>query len=307
MEEVSILGAMDVQKGDDFGDLVAYVQDRTTLEERLAKMEEFRGSIKDVIFRRVQRDYNSRLAALKEGFRPRMIEIVKSLKNLQIDATQIEREGEQVDDLLAELRFRNEVGEFRESEFREKEDEFLIRQENFAIKRDDIRHTTADYMFYLHDDEDFRQIAAAENILDRLLEDYRQERSRTAERQKAQWQPRGGSGPGEERQVLAELVEDPGETAYVPSSSPLMLDSAPSGPTPEPRALMAPKEAGLPKAPPSPKSPRRPRRPGSRPRKPAVKKTPPRQAGSGQTEMLAPIPKQEKGSSSARRSAFRRP
>ena len=32
-----------VQKGDDFTQLVAYVEERTILEERLQKMEAFRG------------------------------------------------------------------------------------------------------------------------------------------------------------------------------------------------------------------------------------------------------------------------
>jgi hypothetical protein len=191
-----------VQKGDDFTRLVAYVEERTVLEERLQKMEAFRGQIKELIFRRVQRDYSTRLTTIREQFRPVLLEIVKKLKGLEAEKDRLSEQLEQSNDLLTELRFRNEIGEFEEPDFREQEDGFLLRIDELSANFEEQRHTIAQYMFYLHDDKDFRQAASAEKILERLEEDFRADRARAAELDQARWQS--------QRQASAALP--PGDT-----------------------------------------------------------------------------------------------
>lgn len=191
-----------MQKEDDFTQLVAYVEERTVLEERLQKMEAFRGTIKDIIFRRVQRDYATRLATIRDQFRPTLIEIVKRLKQLEAEKDKLSEKMDESNDLLSELRFRNEIGEFDETMFREQEDGLLLRLEELSSSFDNLRHTVGDYMFYLHDDKDFRQAASAEKILERLEEDFRADRARAAELDQARWQS--------QRQASAALP--PGDT-----------------------------------------------------------------------------------------------
>ena len=184
-----------MEKGDDFTHLVSYVEERTVLEERLQKMEGFRGQIKEIIFRRVQRDYTTRLTTIRDQFRPVLIEIIKKLKNVQQDEDRLRERMEATNDALAELRFRNEIGEFEETDFHEQEDGLLLKLEELAAAHDELRRTVGDYMFYLHDDKDFRQMATAEKILERLEEDFKAERARASELEQARWQAQRQAAP----------------------------------------------------------------------------------------------------------------
>jgi hypothetical protein len=257
-------GASAVQKGDDFAQLVGYVEERTVLEERLQKMESFRGSIKDLIFRRVQRDYATRLATIREQFRPTMAEIVRRLKALEIEKDKLSERMEETNDLLTELRFRNEIGEFDEAVFREQEDGLLLRFEELGGSHDEAMRTISDYMFYLHDDGDFRQVASAEKVLERLEEDYKTERVRAAEAEQARWHsqrltpaapaqiqppPRrapGAAGPHalEAPALAAEIVED--EPPFLQQAFAQLL------PAEEPTRTTAPAEPKAQRPPPPP-------------------------------------------------------
>jgi len=101
-------------------ELMEIKQERETVAERLAKMSEDQGKVSDVVYRRVRRDYEARLAALerkaaplKDRARQEYAKLKALLDKLQgvHQATKLDRE---------ELDFRHKLGEFTDDEFKKR-------------------------------------------------------------------------------------------------------------------------------------------------------------------------------------------
>jgi hypothetical protein len=98
-------------------ELVELKRERQTLGERLAKMEEDRGKVNEVVYRRVKRDYESRAAALerqaaplKDRARREYAKLKALLEQVQgtLDASRLDKE---------ELEFRHRLGEYPDDGF----------------------------------------------------------------------------------------------------------------------------------------------------------------------------------------------
>ena len=101
-------------------ELMGIKQERETIAERLAKMSEDQGKVSEVVYRRVRRDYEARLAALerkaaplKDRARQEYAKLKALLDKLQgvHQATRLDRE---------EIDFRHKLGEFKDDEFKKR-------------------------------------------------------------------------------------------------------------------------------------------------------------------------------------------
>jgi len=101
-------------------ELMEIKQERETISERLAKMAEDQGKVSDVVYRRVRRDYESKISALerkaaplKEKARQEYAKLKALLDRIHSSqqATKLDRE---------ELEFRHKLGEYPDNDFDEK-------------------------------------------------------------------------------------------------------------------------------------------------------------------------------------------
>jgi hypothetical protein len=101
-------------------ELMEIKSERETIGERVAKMTQDQGKVSDVVYRRVRRDYESRLSALERKAAPlkdrarqeyaKLKSLFDRLENAH-QATKLDRE---------EIDFRHKLGEFDDGEFKQK-------------------------------------------------------------------------------------------------------------------------------------------------------------------------------------------
>jgi hypothetical protein len=101
-------------------DLVRIKQEELVLRERLAKMESRKGAVSPLVYQKVRQDYETRQGALDVESRPLKERARREYAKLQILRAEVERAMEDVRLQKEELEFRQELGEFRDEQFREK-------------------------------------------------------------------------------------------------------------------------------------------------------------------------------------------
>jgi len=98
-------------------ELMEIKQERETISDRLAKMVEDQGKVSDVVYRRVRRDYESKISALERKAAPlkeRARQEYAKLKSL-LDRIQSSHQATQLD--REEIDFRHKLGEYPEEDF----------------------------------------------------------------------------------------------------------------------------------------------------------------------------------------------
>jgi FHA domain-containing protein len=161
------------RKGEDFLALQQYVQDKATLLERLAQMEEKRDKIKKAIFEKIKADYDGKLRKLIDDFRPVRIRIIQKLSDFEQELAQIEKKLSFAQDKVIELRFRHQLGEYGEDEFRRMEYDHLAQVDNIQASWDELNADLEDYRNLVGDDKDFqRRYAPEEPAAVEAVEEY---------------------------------------------------------------------------------------------------------------------------------------
>lgn len=98
-------------------ELMEIKQERETISERLAKMAEDQGKVSDVVYRRVRRDYESKISALERKAAPlkdKARQEYAKLKSL-LDRIQSAHQATKLD--KEEIDFRHKLGEFPEEDY----------------------------------------------------------------------------------------------------------------------------------------------------------------------------------------------
>jgi hypothetical protein len=101
-------------------ELMEIKQERETIGERLGKMAEDQGKVSEVVYRRVRRDYEARLAALERKAAPlkdRARQEYGKLKAL-LDRIESVHQATKLD--REEIDFRHKLGEFTDDEFKKR-------------------------------------------------------------------------------------------------------------------------------------------------------------------------------------------
>jgi hypothetical protein len=145
------------RKGEDFLALQEYVTQKATLAERLASMEARRDKIKKVIFDKIKADYEGQLRKLVEDFRPVRIRVIQKLTDFETEMAQVEKKLTFANDRVIELRFRHQLGEYAEEEFRRMEYEYLAQVDHVQAQWDDLNADLEDYRSLVGDDKDFQR------------------------------------------------------------------------------------------------------------------------------------------------------
>jgi hypothetical protein len=150
------------RRGEDFLALQQYVRDKATLLERLAQMEEKRDKIKKAIFEKIKSDYDGKLRKLIEDFRPIRIRVIQKLGDFEQELSQIEKKLTFAQDKVVEYRFRHQLGEYGEDEFRRLEYEHLAQVDQIQAAWDELNADLEDYRSLIGDDKDFQRRYAFE-------------------------------------------------------------------------------------------------------------------------------------------------
>lgn len=101
-------------------DLVAIKQEEALLAERLLKIEERAGKVSPAVYDRVKRDYETRRLALEEQSRPLKDRARAEFKRLEALRAEVAQTVDAATLDLEELEFRNDLGEYPDSEYRER-------------------------------------------------------------------------------------------------------------------------------------------------------------------------------------------
>ena len=89
------------------------------IKDRLKRIEEHRGQVTEKVYERVRKDYEERLAGATDSLLEKKEEIDRELGLLETTRSKIEGQLIEHRNKFEEINFRNTLGEFTESEFRE--------------------------------------------------------------------------------------------------------------------------------------------------------------------------------------------
>ncbi len=145
------------RKDDDFLALEEYISQKATLLDRLANMEAKRDRIKHAIFDKIKADYEGQLRTIIDEFRPIRIRIVKKLSEFDTELAQIEKKLIFAKDKVIELRFRHDLGEYSEDEFRRIEYDYLAQVDQIQAGWDDLNSNIESYRSLIGDDREFQR------------------------------------------------------------------------------------------------------------------------------------------------------
>jgi len=98
-------------------ELVRIREQEDLIQQRLQKMEAGKSSVSPAVYERVERDYQSRLAALDAEARPLRLRARQEYAKLRARQTEAERGLQEAASAREELNFRHELGEFEGSDF----------------------------------------------------------------------------------------------------------------------------------------------------------------------------------------------
>lgn len=97
--------------------------ERETIATRLAKMAEDQSKVTDVVFRRVKRDYESRVSALERKASPLKDKARQEYAKLKVLLDKIEAQHQATKLDREEIDFRHRLGEFEDGEFKKRASE----------------------------------------------------------------------------------------------------------------------------------------------------------------------------------------
>jgi len=203
-------------------ELMEIKQERETIGERLGKMAEDQGKVSEVVYRRVRRDYEARLAALERKAAPlkerarleygKLKALLDKIESVH-QATKLDRE---------EIDFRHKLGEFTDDEFKKR-----------AGELDDKL------------DEQKGGLEQIEAVREQFLGTVESEQELAAPPP-----PAGVAPPPAAPVALATpVVPDSGITAPQPVVTPIGLTQESPAPTPTPPPFAAPEAASAKPAP----------------------------------------------------------
>lgn len=135
-------------------ELMEIKQERETISDRLAKMVEDQGKVSDVVYRRVRRDYESKISALERKASPlkdRARQEYAKLKAL-LDRIQSAHQATKLD--REELDFRHKLGEFPEGDFEKKVAELDARIEEQTSQLEDAEGVKEQFVAAFDSEED---------------------------------------------------------------------------------------------------------------------------------------------------------
>jgi len=98
-------------------ELMEIKQERETVSERLAKMVDDQGKVSDVVYRRVRRDYEAKIAALERKAAPLKDKARQEFAKLKSLLDRIESAHQATKLDKEEVEFRHKLGEFPEGEY----------------------------------------------------------------------------------------------------------------------------------------------------------------------------------------------
>lgn len=98
-------------------ELMEIKQERETVSERLAKMVEDQGKVSDVVYRRVRRDYEAKIAALERKAAPLKDKARQEFAKLKSLLDRIESAHQATKLDKEEVEFRHKLGEFPEGDY----------------------------------------------------------------------------------------------------------------------------------------------------------------------------------------------
>src|SRR5262249_8605851 len=107
-------------------------------------------------------DYEGKLRKLIEDFRPTRIRIIQKLSDFEQELAQIEKKLTFAQDKVIELRFRHQLGEYAEDEFRRMEYDHLAQVDHIQAAWDELNADLDDYKSLVGDDKDFQRRYAFE-------------------------------------------------------------------------------------------------------------------------------------------------
>lgn len=88
-----------------------------TTKERLAKVEESKSRVSSAVFEKVKRDYQARLDDVRKDLLEKKKDVDRELKSLHMAEQKISKQLEEQKLTLEEMKFRNSLGEFSESDY----------------------------------------------------------------------------------------------------------------------------------------------------------------------------------------------
>ncbi len=135
---------------------------RNHIQELLRKAESNKQKVKPEIFKKVLSDYEEKMKSVAAEYEPVSADIVAVLREIRIVETDLRKQMAQNKDMLEELRFRCEVGEFSEEELNKMEAENVRKVEDLEGKLKIVDATYAECRNYLGE-EDFEDAMAVDS------------------------------------------------------------------------------------------------------------------------------------------------
>ncbi|MCB1007428.1 MAG: hypothetical protein KDB94_00900, partial [Acidobacteria bacterium] len=142
-------------------ELMEIKQERETISGRLAKMIEDQGKVSDVVYRRVRRDYESKISALERKAAPlkdKARQEYAKLKGL-LDRIQAAQQATKLD--REELEFRHKLGEYPDGDFDEKSAELDAKLDEQTSQVEDAEGVKEQFVAAFDSEEDLATPAPA--------------------------------------------------------------------------------------------------------------------------------------------------
>jgi hypothetical protein len=145
------LGQIDISS---IADLVRIKREEEVLAERLATMESRKGQVSALVYRRVRGDYETRKAALESESRPLKEKARREYARLRELREKAERAVEETSLEKEELEFRRDLGEFPDSQFRERLDALERKLVARRAELEAVDETKAKFVGAFHTESD---------------------------------------------------------------------------------------------------------------------------------------------------------
>ncbi|REJ79612.1 MAG: FHA domain-containing protein [Acidobacteria bacterium] len=110
------------------------VEERTRFEQLLSAAQEGRERVSSDIYRRVTGDYEKRLASIEEEYSPIRDQILAHVRDVMGEERAVRGRLDEINEVVEELRFRRQLGEFDDEEFDARRQESTVELTELDVK-----------------------------------------------------------------------------------------------------------------------------------------------------------------------------
>ncbi len=126
------------------------LKEREDIEKKLLKLEELKSQTKPHIYEKVKNDYEGKLKKIVSSLNGHVEALEKSLKELTPKLQDIVKDETEIDDAIAELTLRYQLGDYNENEYNSKKEEYEKQLESIRGKKNEIEKEIGEINFLLN-------------------------------------------------------------------------------------------------------------------------------------------------------------